>query len=70
MLFPNELSGASALGKFLCGFLAVFWGLRVVLQFGYYDSAIKREHPLGAFFFGAIFSYLAVVFTAATVFGK
>jgi hypothetical protein len=70
LLFPTDLCGASPLGKFVCGFLAVFWGLRVVLQFSYYDSAIKKEHPLGAFFFGTVFSYLAVVFTAATLFGK
>jgi hypothetical protein len=70
ILFPTDLCGASPLGRFVCGFLAVFWGLRVVLQFSYYDSAIKKEHPFGAFFFGAVFTYLAVVFTAATLFGK
>lgn len=70
LLFPGDLCGASTLGKFLCGFLAIFWGLRVMLQFTYYDSAVKKEHPLGALFFGAIFLYLAVVFTAATFFGK
>jgi len=70
LLFPHDLCGASALGKFLCGFLAIFWGLRVVLQFSYYDNAVKKEHPLGAMFFGSVFLYLAVAFTAATFFGK
>jgi len=70
LLFPHDLCGASALGTFLCGFLGIFWGLRAVLQFVYYDSAVKKEHPLGALFFGAVFFYLAVVFTAATFFGK
>jgi hypothetical protein len=70
LLFPNDLCGASPLGKFLCGFLAVFWGLRVVLQFTYYDRAVKKEHPLGALFFGTAFLYLALAFTAATFFGK
>ena len=70
LLFPNDLCGASALGRFLCGFLAIFWGLRVVLQFCYYDSAVKKEHPFGAMFFGSVFLYLAVAFTTATFFGK
>ncbi len=70
LLFPGDLCGASALGKFLCGFLAVFWGLRVVLQFGYYDKAVKKEHPLGALFFGIVFTSLAVIFTVATFFGN
>lgn len=70
LLFPNDLCGASALGKFLCGFLAVFWGLRAVLQFTYYDSAVKKEHPLGALFFGVVFLYLGVAFTTATFLGK
>jgi hypothetical protein len=70
LLFPHDLCGASALGKFLSSFLAIFWGLRVVLQFCYYDSAVKKEHPLGTMFFGSVFLYLAVAFTAATFFGK
>lgn len=70
LLFPADLGGASPLGRFLCGFLAVFWGLRVVLQVFYYDSAVKKEHPFGALFFGAVFLYLAVVFTAATLLAK
>jgi hypothetical protein len=70
LLFPIDLCGASPLGKFLCGFLAIFWGLRVVIQFTYYDRAVKKEHPLGALFFGTVFLYLAVTFTAATFFAK
>jgi len=70
LLFPDDICGASALGKFLCGFLAVFWGLRAVLQFTYYDSAVKKEHPLGALFFGTVFLYLATTFTAAPFFEK
>ena len=70
LLFPNDLSGASPLGRFLVGFLALFWGLRVIIQFTYYDSAIKEEHPLAAWFFGALFLYLAATFTAATFLAK
>jgi len=70
LLFPQDLCGASRLGTFLCGFLAIFWGLRVPLQFFYYDKAVKKEHPAGAFFFGAIFLYLALTFIAAIFLGK
>jgi hypothetical protein len=70
LLFPQDLCGASPLGKFLCGFLAIFWGLRVPLQFFYYDKAVKKKHPWGAFFFGAVFLVLALTFIAATVLGK
>jgi len=69
LLFSNELAGATPLGRFLCGFLAIFWGSRIVLQIFYYDKAVKKEHPLGALFFGAVFLYLAVIFTAATFLG-
>jgi hypothetical protein len=70
LLFPGDLCGASALGKFLCGFLALFWGLRAVLQITYYDGTVKKEHPMGAWFFAAVFIYLTVAFTAATLIGK
>lgn len=70
LCFPNEMCGSSSLGRFLSGFLALFWSLRVVIQFGFYDRAIKKEHPIGNFCFSTIFSYFAVVFVAATFFGK
>jgi hypothetical protein len=70
LLFPSDLCGANPLGRFLCRFLAIFWGLRVVLQFTYYDSAIKKENPLGTLCFGTAFIYLATIFTAATLFAK
>jgi len=63
--FPADLCGASPLGRFFCEFLAVFWILRVVIQFGFYDRAIKREYPIGNLLFSAIFLYFAAVFGAA-----
>jgi hypothetical protein len=70
LFFPHDLCGASSLGKFLCGFLAIFWGLRVPIQFLYYDRAIKKEHPFGALLFGIVFVCLALTFIAATFLGK
>ena len=42
--FAPELAGASALGRFLSGFIAGFWLLRIVLQIFYYDPEIRREN--------------------------
>jgi hypothetical protein len=42
--FARELSGASALGRFLSAFMAAFWLLRIVLQWFYYDPATLRQH--------------------------
>jgi hypothetical protein len=63
--FSDDLCGGSRLGLFVCEFLAVFWFLRVVLQFGFYDRVTKREHPIGSFIFSAIFLYFAAIFGAA-----
>lgn len=42
--FTAELAGASGLGRFLSGFMAGFWLLRIVLQVFYYDREVRREH--------------------------
>src|SRR5260221_5082385 len=36
-LFPYDLLGGSALGRFWSGFLTLFWGLRLLIQFSVYD---------------------------------
>jgi UDP-N-acetylmuramyl pentapeptide phosphotransferase/UDP-N-acetylglucosamine-1-phosphate transferase len=65
--FPADLCGASPLGKFFSAFLAVFWSSRVVVQFVFYDRAIKKEFPRGNLFFSAVFLYFALTFIAAAV---
>jgi hypothetical protein len=42
--FAADLAGASGLGRFLSGFIAGFWVLRIVLQVFYYDSELRREN--------------------------
>ena len=42
--FAAELAGASGLGRFLSGFMAGFWLLRIVLQVFYYDRELRREN--------------------------
>lgn len=42
--FAPELAGKSTLGRFLSGFIAGFWLLRIVLQSLYYDREVRREN--------------------------
>jgi hypothetical protein len=42
--FATDLAGATRLGRFLSGFMAGFWMLRIVLQISYYDQEMRREN--------------------------
>jgi len=42
--FARELAGKSGLGRFLSGFMAGFWLLRIGLQVFYYDDEVRREN--------------------------
>jgi len=42
--FAADLAGSSALGRFLSGFMAGFWLLRIVLQVFYYVRELRREN--------------------------
>ncbi|HLW86604.1 MAG TPA: hypothetical protein VKR60_15410 [Candidatus Sulfotelmatobacter sp.] len=42
--FAADLAGASGLGRFLSGFMAAFWMLRIGLQVFYYDEELRREN--------------------------
>lgn len=65
--FAPELAGASSLGRFLSGFMAGFWLLRIVLQVAYYDREVRRENRvLDAFYVGTLIALVAV-FGAAVV---
>jgi hypothetical protein len=66
--FGEELMGRSVLGRCLCGFLAFFWALRVLLQLFYYDPAVKREFPVYNRLFLTCYCYLAALFTLLVAF--
>lgn len=61
--FAPELAGASGLGKFLSGFMAGFWLLRILLQVFYYDREIRRENR------GLDALYLASLVVLVGIFG-
>jgi len=65
--FAGQLAGASLLGRFLSGFLAIFWGARVFIQLFYYDSEFKKKNAVGNFIFVCGFSYLGIVFSVAAL---
>jgi hypothetical protein len=65
LLFPTELAGGRPLGRFLSGFLAIFWLLRVPIQLFYYPIEIRRQNRLADVIFIVAFAFLAVVFGLA-----
>ncbi len=65
--FSAELAGASALGRFLSGFMAAFWLLRSALQIFYYDRSVRRENwQLDMLYVGSL-AVLVCVFGVAAL---
>lgn len=69
LVFPGELAGASRLGTFLCGFMALFWLARLPLQFFFYDDEVKRMHRLGHWAFSFALVGMAAVLSISAVRG-
>jgi hypothetical protein len=64
--FAPELAGASGLGRFLSGFMAGFWLLRIGLQVFYYDAEIRRENRgLDMLYLGALVVLVVILGAAA-----
>jgi len=65
--FAPELAGASGLGRFLSGFMASFWLLRIMLQLLYYDREVRRENRgLDMLYVGSLI-VLVVIFGIAAL---
>jgi hypothetical protein len=65
--FAPELAGGSRLGRFLSGFIAGFWLLRIALQVFYYDRQLRRENRgLDMLYVGAL-AVLVVIFGMAAL---
>jgi hypothetical protein len=65
--FAPDLAGASALGRFLSGFMAGFWLLRIGLQIFYYDGEIRRENRGLDMLYVASLIVLVVIFGMAAI---
>lgn len=63
--FAPELAGGSSLGRFLSGFMAAFWLLRIVLQVLYYDPEVRRENSVLDAMYLVALVVLVVVFGIA-----
>jgi len=64
--FAPELAGASSLARFLSGFMAGFWLLRIVLQIFYYDREVRRENQgLDILYVGSLIVLVAIFGMAA-----
>jgi hypothetical protein len=60
--FAKDLAGGSLLGRWLSGFLSVFWFVRLACQLFYYDRKLRREHRVFDVLFVLAFTYLVVIF--------
>jgi hypothetical protein len=60
---PQLLADGSPLARIVCGFIAVFWGARLLLQILVFDP---REH-LTTFWLALGYHTLTLVFTAVTL---
>jgi hypothetical protein len=64
--FPRELAGATKLGRFLSGFMAAFWLLRILLQILYYDPEVRRENRgIDTLYLLSLAGLVAILGTAA-----
>lgn len=61
-----ELLLKDRMGNVLCGFFALFWLSRVVVQLTYYDTEIRRSNRFWDLFFLGVFLTLGSIFTLAT----
>ena len=70
LLAPEWLLDRTPLAAAVCGFIAVYWGTRLVLQFTWID---RSQAPTGAFFVAAeaalvtLFLALVLIYGAAFV---
>ena len=62
LFLPHELTNSSPLAHALNIFLALFWGLRLIIQLKFYDPGAKHRFPLANRTFTLIFAFLMVLF--------
>lgn len=67
LAFPAELASGAGMGRFLSGFMALFWGLRVPIQLFYYPIEVRKQNRLADVVFIVAFAFLAVVFAIAAL---
>jgi hypothetical protein len=67
LFFAARLASRDPLARFLTGGLAVFWGLRAIIQLTVYDKKVRKDYRLQDVAFLAACTLLTGVFLAAAV---
>lgn len=70
LVLPNELAAGTPLARALCGFIALFWLARLVVQLFFFDAEPHLTHwflRLGYRGLTGVFTYLAIVYAVAAV---
>lgn len=70
LFFPAQLAGGTSLGRFLSGYMALFWLLRIVLQVTYYDRAVRGENRLLDAMYLVALIVLSIIFSLAALGGS
>lgn len=65
--FAPELTNRTALSRSIDGFAALFWFVRLMVQWFYYDRELRRKYRVMDALFSLAFLYLTVVFCVAAV---
>jgi hypothetical protein len=67
LFFARDLAGGSSLGRFLCIAMGAFWGLRLPLQFFYYDAELRRQNRVLDLAYVLALVALIAIFVAAAL---
>ncbi len=68
--FSSELADGTVLARAICGFIAVFWGMRLMVQFFVFDAKLYLKTALlrvGYHGLTIVFLFHVVVYGAAAV---
>ncbi|MCC6738035.1 MAG: hypothetical protein IT452_03235 [Planctomycetia bacterium] len=63
------LAGGSPLARWVCGYLAAFWNIRVAVQLLFYDREERRRNRAFDVAFTGLFAGLALLFAAVAAGG-
>ena len=72
LLRPGDLASGAPLARAVCGFIALFWGVRLMIQFFLFDARpFLTSLPLKLGYHGltAVFVYFTLVYGAAAILG-
>jgi hypothetical protein len=65
VLCPRELVNQDPLGIAICGFISLFWGIRLIIQFFYFDAKphlTNSKLKLGFHCLTCCFAYFTIVY--------